>query len=222
MIENIFPHALLFFSRWNTQPFFILRCRRPSPPTKHYTMAITNLPLAPLVTNQLNQPSASALVSNSIEISKNDGVVILNSPEHRLEVSKAGGVITLESTIPNGFKIVDNEAFEGKKIIATKPFNKGDRMYVGHAAMLDLSSVGHGFALKLFLEDGKFLSQHFNNDTHSVDDYAEGSKTGSESKRQVYGWDGFMNHSCDANAYFRELFSVFCRAGSKRYSLTTL
>lgn len=127
-----------------------------------------------------------------------------------LEIARAdGGAIVLVSTIPNGFAIVDNDVFEGKKIIATKPFKKGEQLYVGHCAVLDLSGIGHGFKLKIYSEDRQLLSQHFNDDTHSVDDHAPGSKTGSESKRQVYGWDGFMNHSCDANSYHRKLLFIY-------------
>lgn len=122
-----------------------------------------------------------------------------------LELSNTDGIITLASVIPNGFAVVDNEMFEGKKIIATRAFKKGTLLYVGQARMLDLSAIGHGFQLRIYSEDCELLSQHCNDDTHSVDDYAAASKTGSESKRQVYGWDGFMNHSCDANAYFRKL-----------------
>lgn len=122
-----------------------------------------------------------------------------------LELTNTDGVVALASVIPNGFAVVDNEMFEGKKIIATRTFKKGELLYVGQARMLDLSAIGHGFKLKIYSEDCELLSEHCNNDTHSVDDYAAASKTGSESKRQVYGWDGFMNHSCDANAYFRKL-----------------
>ena len=124
-------------------------------------------------------------------------------------ITQTDGGMVLASTIPNGFAVVDNELFEGKKIVATESFKKGSRMYTGCAAMLDLSSIGHGFKVNIYSEDRQLLSKHYNDNTHSVDDHAPGSKTGSESKRQVYGWDGFMNHSCDANAYFRKLLLCF-------------
>jgi hypothetical protein len=123
-----------------------------------------------------------------------------------LEVKHSDSGMVIISTIPNGFAVVDNEKFEGKKIVATESFRKGSLMYTGYAAMLDLSSIGHGYKVKIYSEDRQLLSKHYNDDTHSVDDHAPGSKTGTESKRQVYGWDGFMNHSCDANAYFRKFF----------------
>lgn len=122
-----------------------------------------------------------------------------------LEVRQTDSGMVLISIIPNGFAVVDNEKFEGKKIVATESFRKGSVMYTGYAAMLDLSSIGQVFEVKIYSEDRQLLSKHCNDDTHSVDDHAPGSKTGSESKRQVYGWDGFMNHSCDANTYFRKL-----------------
>lgn len=147
-----------------------------------------------------------------------------------LEVKQTDGGMVIISTIPDGFDVVDNEKFEGKKIVATESFRKGSIMYTGYAAMLDLSTIGHGFKVKIYSEDRQLLSEHYNDDTHSVDDHAPGSKTGSESKRQVYGWDGFMNHSCDANAYFRKFFiyllyfdvSSFTIRGDSIRSLTML
>ena len=132
-----------------------------------------------------------------------------------LEVRQTDGGMVLISIIPNGFAVVDNEKFSGKKIVATESFRKGSVMYQGYAAMLDLSSIGQVFEVKIYSEDHELLSKHYNDDTHSVDDHAPGSKTGSESKRQVYGWDGFMNHSCDANAYFRKLY--LCCTSSSSY-----
>lgn len=118
--------------------------------------------------------------------------------------------VTLHSTVPNGFAIVDNEVFEGKKVIATKDFKKGDLLYIASCALLDLSAAGHCYKLKIYSEDanGKrsLLESHDNTDTHSVDDYAIESKSGVTSKRQVYGFDSFMNHSCQANAYFPLLY----------------
>uniref|UniRef100_A0A7S2M487 Histone-lysine N-methyltransferase n=1 Tax=Skeletonema marinoi TaxID=267567 RepID=A0A7S2M487_9STRA len=123
-----------------------------------------------------------------------------------LEVRQTDGGMVLISIIPNGFAVVDNEKFAGKKIVATECHLQGSVMYTGYAAMLDLSSIGQVFEVKIYSEDRELLSKHYNDDTHSVDDHAPGSKSGTESKRQVYGWDGFMNHSCDANAYFPLLY----------------
>ena len=139
-----------------------------------------------------------------------------------LEVRQTdGGMVSLISIIPDGFAVVENEKFEGKKIVATESFRKGSVMYTGYAAVVDLSSMGQVFELKIYSEDRQLLSKHDNDDTHSVDDHAPGSKTSNESKRQVYGWDGFMNHSCDANAYFRELHLCFasCSLTSEDVSL---
>lgn len=64
--------------------------------------------------------------------------------------------------------------------------------------MLDLAAAGHQYKLNLYAEDSagsrRLLESHDNTDTHSVDDYAVASKSGGTSKRQVYGWDAFMNH----------------------------
>ncbi|KAL7538014.1 hypothetical protein ACHAWF_005965 [Thalassiosira exigua] len=115
-------------------------------------------------------------------------------PKLEVELSNYGPQprLVLHSTVPNGFAVVENEVFEGKKIIATRGFKKDDLLYIGKAALMDLSITDHHYKLN-FLD---------NNDTHSVDDFANSSKSGSTSKRQVYGWDAFMNHSCEANAYF--------------------
>jgi hypothetical protein len=79
-------------------------------------------------------------------------------------------------------------------------------LYVASAALLDLSAVEHKHEVKIYSEDQNgsrnLLEVVSNTDTHSVDDHAVGSKSGIASKRQVYGWDSFMNHSCDPNAYF--------------------
>ena len=99
--------------------------------------------------------------------------------------------VVVYSTIPEGFAIVENESFEGKRIIATKSFSRGSVAYTGYAQMRDLSTTNHGFTLRLYSEDRngrrKFLHEYQNNDTHSVDDYGVGSK-GDTNKRQVYGW----------------------------------
>jgi SET domain-containing protein len=75
---------------------------------------------------------------------------------------------------------------------------------------LDLSAAGHCYKLKIYSEDQAgtrcLLETHDNTDTHSVDDHAIESKSGATSKRQVYGFDSFMNHSCQANAYFPLLY----------------
>lgn len=124
----------------------------------------------------------------------------------KLEVEATDGQVVLHSTIPDGFAIVDNEVFEGKKIIATRNFKQGDLLYVASAALLDMSSVGQQHKVHIYSEDQHgnriLLETVSNTDTHSVDDYAVGSKSGVANKRQVYGWDAFMNHSCHANGYF--------------------
>jgi hypothetical protein len=128
----------------------------------------------------------------------------------KLEVEIMAEYVVLHSTIPDGFAIVENTVFEGKKIVATKNFKKGDLLYIASAALLDLSDAGHRHKVNIYSEDQNanriLLETHTNTDTHSVDDHAIESKAGVASKRQVYGWDSFMNHSCDANAYFPLLY----------------
>ena len=161
----------------------------------------------PIVNDSI--PKLKCLLPNALEAPKT-----ISHSQKSLEVEVSGldgpepGRVILHSMIPDGFAIVDHEVFEGKKIIATRRFKKGDLMYTGSAALLDL--IGHGYKLKIYSEDHNanrcLLSTHDNSDTHSVDDYAVGSKSGIANKRQVYGWDSFMNHSCDPNAYFPLLY----------------
>lgn len=52
------------------------------------------------------------------------------APHAKLEVEVANDGpqprVVLHSTVPFGFAVVDNEVFEGKKIIATRRFEKGE------------------------------------------------------------------------------------------------
>lgn len=105
----------------------------------------------------------------------------------KLEVQMTDGHAILHTTIPHGFAIVDNEVFQGKKIISTKSFKKGDLLYVASAALLDLTAVDHKHQVKIYSEDQNgnrvLLETVSNTDTHSVDDHAVGYL-----KRQVYGF----------------------------------
>ena len=95
---------------------------------------------------------------------------------------------------------MDDEKGNGKKIAMTEACGKGQVMYTGYSSILDLSSIRHSFNLKIYSEHRQLPSEHNNDDTHLVDDYAPASKTENESKRLVYGWDFFMNHSCNVNS----------------------
>ena len=122
-----------------------------------------------------------------------------NSFSLRREVDQADSSVILHSIIPDGFAIIDHDVFEGKKIVATKPFQEGDCMYIGTAFMLDLSGTNSQFKLRVYTPDGegnRLLGEFDNSSTHSVDDHAPDSKDGTVSKRQVYGWDGFMVRTC--------------------------
>ena len=116
------------------------------------------------------------------------------------DVQDKVALAAVKSVIPDDFAIVDNDVFEGKKIIALRSFKAGEVLYNGHAHLLNLSHFNNRFVLQIFSsgDSATPVAQYENSDTHSVLDYA----VGSEPKRQVYGWDGFMNHSCSPNAHF--------------------
>jgi hypothetical protein len=121
----------------------------------------------------------------------------------------------IHSTVPRGFAIVDNGALEGKKIIATRDYARGDLLYVASCALLDLSPYGQWYELRVYSEEvenkgtgrRRLLDARVNTDVHySVDDGHHSPAAGEGGRlRQVYGWDTFMNHSCDANAHFPPL-----------------
>eukprot|EP00956_Cyclotella_meneghiniana_P031722 scaffold84212_cov72-Cyclotella_meneghiniana.AAC.3 len=111
---------------------------------------------------------------------------------------------TVKSFIPREFAIVRNDAFDGNKIVALKSFKRGEIIYYGECLLIDLSFVNNGHILQVFsYEDPqKLLAEYRNSDTHSVEDYGAESNQAETSRRQVYGWDSYMNHSCDPNAHF--------------------
>lgn len=115
----------------------------------------------------------------------------------------------------------------GKKIIATMDYKRGALLYLASCAILDLTPYGQRYELKIYSEgqqkeegdenpnpyrtrlldarvntttDTFNNNNNFNNTndaTLSVDD-----NTQHNDPRQVYGWDTFMTHSCNPNAYF--------------------
>lgn len=121
--------------------------------------------------------------------------------------------VIIHSTVPRGFAIVDNGALEGKMIIATRDYARGDLLYVASCALLDLSPYGQRYELKVYYSEElenqgtgrrRLLDARVSTDGHSVDDghHSPEAGDGGGRLRQVYGWDTFMNHSCDANAHF--------------------
>jgi hypothetical protein len=128
---------------------------------------------------------------------------------------RRGAAVIVHSTVPRGFAIVDNGALEGKKIIATRDYAQGNLLYVASCALLDLSPYGQRYELKVYSEElenrgtgrHRLLDARVSTDVHTVDDGHHSPVAGDAggSLRQVYGWDTFMNHSCDANAHFPPL-----------------
>jgi hypothetical protein len=78
-------------------------------------------------------------------------------------------------------------------MIATRPFKAGDLMYKGYATLV--AGVTE-YDLHLTHSDGTVEITRCSTvnsvmDTEDLED----------AKRQFYGFDGFMNHSCDANCF---------------------
>ena len=92
--------------------------------------------------------------------------------------------IVITTECPEGFEIAP--ASFGLGVFSTGFFPAGSRCYTGrHLVIPDTPSH---FLLKT--SKGSFIQD---SDTHSV--------KFSESHRQLYLFDGFMNHSCDPNTY---------------------
>lgn len=124
----------------------------------------------------------------------------------------ADGELTVNSVIPEGVKVATNEY--GRCLVATKAFAAGSLVYRGYAALLNTSSKDDRFTLNLYHEQQVQGSLHGLNANlppvqvfsldglNSVKDYEDPSLL----IRQVYGFDGFMNHSCDANMYCPQVY----------------
>jgi len=94
--------------------------------------------------------------------------------------------------------------------VATKAFAAGSLVYRGYAALLNTSSKDDRFTLNLYHEQQVQGSLHGLNANlppvqvfsldglNSVKDYEDPSLL----IRQVYGFDGFMNHSCDPTTWY--------------------
>ena len=102
-----------------------------------------------------------------------------------MEFYKKDGKTFQSLPVPFGICIGSNEY--GKCLIATQSFLKGSKLYEGRYIEIDDSDNYR------FVQVGEeiFLISH----VHSV------QYSGSNQKRQLYGFDGFMNHSCDPNTY---------------------
>ena len=109
---------------------------------------------------------------------------------------KANGEIVLHSVLPKGISI--GQGKYGRCMIATKFFPAGSIMYRGYAALADTSNSDDKFTLVLYDAEGGAPLEEFHLDAvNSVKDYSDPTVY----KRQIYGFDGFMNHSCNANVY---------------------
>ncbi|KAL7557961.1 hypothetical protein ACA910_020330 [Epithemia clementina (nom. ined.)] len=123
----------------------------------------------------------------------------------------ADGELIVHSIVPEGIQVATGAY--GRCTVATKAFKAGSVVYQGYAALIDTSTKNDRFYLYLYehagekqveegsrtrVRDSSSPIQVFRLDgLNSVKDLWEPNK----SIRQVYGFDGFMNHSCNANVY---------------------
>jgi hypothetical protein len=119
------------------------------------------------------------------------------------------GMLTVHSVLPDGIAIGHGPF--GRCLIATKDFGVGSLMYRGCALLVQAATDPTGIGgcsggdlgehmLHVYDATGGTCVESFTMTTvHSVEDYAAPGKKGQ--RRQVYGFDSFMNHSCDPNCY---------------------
>ena len=89
--------------------------------------------------------------------------------------------------VPEGICIGSNEY--GKCLIATQSFSKGSKLYVGYFIEIEDSDDYR------YIQVGEEIFPI--SYVHSV----QYSGSNNSNKRQLYGFDGFMNHSCEPNTY---------------------
>jgi hypothetical protein len=90
---------------------------------------------------------------------------------------------TIHSNLPNGIVVANNQF--GKCLIATKFFEKDSLVYIGEYHLIDATITDYS----IVVGDEVYQTSQVN------------SVLTANGLRQVYGFDGFMNHSCDPNIY---------------------
>lgn len=174
-------------------------------------------------------PMLEVEVTGSDDQDNNDRI------EDTVTMTNRKRAVIIHSTVPRGFAIVDNDMTgKGKKIISTQYYKRGDLLYVASCTLLDLAPFGQRYELKIYTEEeeeettttmdetcgdentcgsrnrsssscssrrgARVLDARVNTDTLCVEDNGQHNDP-----RQVYGWDTFMTHSCEPNAYFPPL-----------------
>jgi len=119
----------------------------------------------------------STITGVSVEV---QSVAILPS------VDKETQMFVVETVVPRGIRV--GEGKYGKGLFATEPFKSGQLMYKGHSV---LGSASHEFFINQITHADGSVERIQCSTVHSV---LRDDKT-----RQFYGFDGYMNHSCDPN-----------------------
>jgi hypothetical protein len=99
---------------------------------------------------------------------------------------------TIKSILPSGVTIANN-GDKGSSLIATKALNTGDILYTASWLEIEDPVETYSYTVKFYNDKDEYLQEMvYDVHRHAVKD---------GKNRQVYGFDGFMNHSCDANTY---------------------
>jgi hypothetical protein len=104
------------------------------------------------------------------------------------EKIEAEAYLTIECVVPEGVAIGKTQY--GNGIFATKPFKKGDLLYKGYYLLIQMPKIGQSNLIILRTQTGEYALDVL---THTVEV--------SNEKRELFYFDGFMNHSCDPTTY---------------------
>lgn len=135
-----------------------------------------------------------------------------NDKDQPLLISPDGGSLSIStgtddkleihSIIPDGIAI--GEGSFGRCLVTTKSFPKGSLLYRGFGAVLPTNPDETEFRLCLYKNSScttpcETLIQ---DSVNSVKDHHQDSSSDTSGpRRQLFGFDGFLNHSCDPNIY---------------------
>ena len=100
-------------------------------------------------------------------------------------------LLSIYSVIPDVIRV--GEGKYGRCLYATKAFAKGDVIYNGSFHVLDHVDK---YKLNVVATDGTLLNSYTLDTLNSFADHVD-----TPTRRDLYGFDAFMNHSCDPNTW---------------------
>lgn len=97
---------------------------------------------------------------------------------------------TINSILPDGITIGENSY--GHALFSTKSFHKGEILYTGHMLLVNEDEILNEYNLHIINND---TTNNYTLNKYILNKYKHFVKIGNQ--RQVYGFDAFMNHSCN-------------------------